>query len=70
LVQEGKEARIQSAAPKIEAGRVYLVRGAWNDVFVSQLTGFPKAAHDEAVDLIGYATEKYFRKKRKGRVSY
>lgn len=70
LVSEGKEARIQAAAPKLEAGRVFLVRASWNDTFIGQLTGFPKASHDEAVDLLGYACERYFKKRKKGRVSY
>jgi len=68
LVQEGKEARIQVAAPKIESGRVLLVKGSWNDLFVGQLIGFPRADHDEAVDLVGYACDRYFmrRKRRRG----
>lgn len=70
LVMEGKEARIQAAAPKFEAGRVYLVRASWNDAFVGQLTGFPNAEHDEAVDLIGYSCEKYFKKKKKKGIKY
>lgn len=64
LVSEGKEARIQTAAPKCEAGRVYIVSGKWNDDFIHQLEGFPTAKHDEAVDLIGYAVDYYFDKRR------
>lgn len=64
LVSEGKEARIQTAAPKVESGRVYLVKGQWNDEFIHQLEGFPTAKHDEAVDLLGYAVDYYFDKKR------
>lgn len=59
LVQEGKESRIQVAAPKVESGKVCLVIGNWNDRFVDQLAGFPKAAHDEFVDLLGYACWHY-----------
>lgn len=70
LVAEGKEARIQAAAPKYEAGRVVHVRGGWNDRFESELTGFPNAQHDEAVDLIGYACERYFKKKKKSIIRY
>jgi predicted phage terminase large subunit-like protein len=60
LVREGKNARLQTAAPKIESGRVFLVEGSWNDEFRHQLTDFPVAEHDEYVDLIGYATDFYF----------
>lgn len=67
LVQEGKEARIQTASPKIEAGKVYLIAGTWNDRFVTQICTFPNATHDEYVDLIGYACFHYFDKgKRQG----
>ena len=59
LVQAGKEARLNTASPKIESSRVWLVRGNWNDEFVKQLTGFPNVSHDEAVDLLGYACKKY-----------
>lgn len=62
LVQEGKEARIQTAAPKYEAGKVIHVRGSWNESFEGELLGYPRAKHDEGVDLIGYAVDKYYGK--------
>jgi predicted phage terminase large subunit-like protein len=63
LVSEGKEARIQVASPKYEAGKVFHIRGGWNEEFEKQLCGFPVVKHDEAVDLIGYATYRYFDKR-------
>jgi predicted phage terminase large subunit-like protein len=60
LVQEGKEARLQTASPKLEAGKVVLVKGNWNDAFVSEICNFPNADHDEFVDLIGYICDYYF----------
>lgn len=60
LVGEGKEARAQVASPKIESGRVVLVRGTWNDHFLEQVCGFPNAKHDEYIDLLGYSTNFYF----------
>jgi predicted phage terminase large subunit-like protein len=60
LVTEGKESRIQTAAPKVESGRVVLVNGSWNDNFISELIGFPNMEHDEFVDLLGYSCYKYF----------
>lgn len=61
LVQEGKEARLQAASPYIQSGKTKLLKGSWNDKFTAQLTGFPKVKHDEYVDLLGYASEYYFR---------
>ena len=68
LVSEGKEARIQTAAPKVEAGKVILVQGSWNEEFVNQLCTFPNASHDEFVDLLGYACYQYFDGDDKGRI--
>lgn len=62
LVNEGKNARLSVASPKIESGKVWLVKGSWNQGFVSQITGFPNATHDEYVDLIGYACDRHFAK--------
>lgn len=61
LVQQGKEARISTAAPKYESGKIIHVRGNWNEQYEAQLTGFPNAKHDEYVDLIGYASDHYFK---------
>lgn len=62
LVNEGKKGRITTASPRVESGRVILVRGEWNEQFTSQLTGYPNHDHDEAVDLLGYACDRYFGK--------
>lgn len=61
LVREGKESRISTAAPKYESGKITHIIGSWNEDFEMQLTGFPNAKHDEYVDLIGYATDYYFK---------
>lgn len=60
LVNDGKETRFSTASPYLESGKIKLLRGAWNESFINQLTGFPKVKHDEAVDLIGYASFEYF----------
>jgi predicted phage terminase large subunit-like protein len=60
LVQDGKLARVNYAAPKIESGRVHLVRGNWNQEYITQMVAFPNYSHDEACDLTGYAVKKYF----------
>lgn len=60
LVSEGKEARLQCAAPKVQAGKWVLIRGNWNQKVIKQIGGYPKVKHDEYVDLIGYASYQYF----------
>lgn len=47
-----KVARAKEASPFVEAGRVKLIRGAWNKTFVDQVCTFPFAAHDELVDCL------------------
>lgn len=64
LVGEGKEARLQTAAAQLKAERIVLVRGGWNDAFIHQLTAFPKASHDEYVDLLGYISYFHYNKSR------
>lgn len=54
---DSKETRLRAKSAKIEAGRVILVAGPWNDEFVEEITGFPAKPHDEFVDLIGYAID-------------
>lgn len=46
-----KESRVQEVTPKIDAGRVYLLKGAhWVDKFKSQCEMFPNGLHDEYPD--------------------
>ena len=47
-----KISRVNDTSPVMEAGRVKLIRGAWNEAFLQQLTTFPNAKHDEFVDCI------------------
>ena len=47
-----KVTRATSITAKLEARRVKLLRGAWNEVFLTEVCMFPKAAHDEAVDCL------------------
>lgn len=60
LVQQGKEARAHTASPRFESGAVILVKGSWNDLYESQMIGFPNVKHDEFIDLTGYAADKSF----------
>ena len=47
-----KTARVKDTSPVMESGRVKLIRGQWNEPFLSQLTTFPNAKHDEYVDCV------------------
>lgn len=47
-----KIVRTKTASPKIEAGRVKLHRGAWNESFITQCCSFPKAPHDDELDCL------------------
>lgn len=55
--KESKETRLNAASPFVESGRVYLVKGIWNEEFISEVCGFPAMPHDEFVDLLGYAID-------------
>ena len=52
---DAKDVRLHAVAPKVECGRVFLVDGEWNEEFIDEVCGFPAKAHDEYVDLLGYA---------------
>lgn len=57
---DDKTVRLTAASPTVEAGRVVLVEGVWNDEFVEEICGFPAKPHDEYADLIGYAIKYHF----------
>lgn len=50
--KDDKLTRVHIVSPKIESERIGLHYGAWNDSFISQLTSFPKALHDDEVDCL------------------
>lgn len=50
-----KVARARDIAPVCEAGRVRLIRGAWNENFLKRVAGFPMDDIKEAVDVLGMA---------------
>jgi len=60
LVQAGKKSRHNLIQPKAESNRIILVEDTWNAEYVHEICGFPKVAHDERVDNLGYAINKYF----------
>lgn len=58
FVKASKIERARIASPYIEAGRVFLVKGNWNDNYLHQVSMFPNAKHDEHIDLTAYAIER------------
>jgi predicted phage terminase large subunit-like protein len=56
----GKESRVEDAAPSIQAGKVKLIKGAWNESFLDQLASFPNGTHDEQVDNLCYFVLEHF----------
>jgi predicted phage terminase large subunit-like protein len=56
-----KETRLNAVSPLIEGERFVLIEDMSNDIIIDQLTQFPNAAHNEFVDLSGYALSKYIK---------
>lgn len=55
----GKESRIVASSTFWEAGNVILPLDApWVADFITEAVGFPKASHDDAIDMCAYATHK------------
>jgi predicted phage terminase large subunit-like protein len=60
--QGSKEARASAASPQIEAGNVYLphpFNASWVDDFLTELSAFPNAAHDDQVDATSQALNRF-----------
>ena len=58
MLRMSKIERARSVSPFIEGGRVKLVRGAWNENFLHQVSIFPNGKHDEHIDLTSYAVDR------------
>lgn len=55
--KDDKKTRLTAASPKVECGRVILVKDLWNEEVIDEVTGFPAKSHDEYVDLLAYAID-------------
>ena len=58
LVNVSKIERARTTSPYIEGGRVFLIKGTWNENYLQQVATFPNAKHDEHIDLTAYAIDK------------
>jgi len=65
FVKVSKIERARTSSTFIEGGRVFLVKGTWNENFLKQVATFPNAKHDEHVDLTSYAIERNLLNKKK-----
>lgn len=54
-----KVGRANCIAPEVESGRVYIVKGSWNDNFLESVGTFPNAKHDEEMDTLVMAVSKF-----------
>lgn len=63
--KDDKATRLNAVSPKIEAGRVVLVSGGWNEDFIDEICGFPARRHDEYPDLISYSIDYHLMQKPK-----
>ena len=50
-----KEVRAEAPASQVEAGNVYLVRGAWNGIFLDEAAAFPGSTFKDQVDAFSRA---------------
>lgn len=53
--EHSKEYRCKPASAASEQGKVRLVRGEWNALFLSELQDFPRGRHDDQVDAFSGA---------------
>lgn len=58
-----KEARVKNILSFLECGKVYMVRGGWNQAFIDTCANFPNDKHDEEVDCLVMACRQAFIKK-------
>lgn len=58
FVNQSKIENVRMCSPFVESGRVFLIKGSWNDAFLDQVATFPNAKHDEHVDILCYGIER------------
>lgn len=68
--KDSKEVRLNAASPTVESGRIFLVKDNWNDDFITEVSGFPVAPHDEYPDLLGYAIEELLNKQTQANYAF
>lgn len=62
---DSKEVRVHACTPFIESKRVYLLDGSWNEHFVNECATFPNGKHDDQVDNLTAAIDKFYNNRKK-----
>jgi predicted phage terminase large subunit-like protein len=57
--QGGKVSRVNAVSPAIEAGNVFLPNTEWANQFVEQCSSFPNGEHDDMVDCMSQALNRF-----------
>jgi predicted phage terminase large subunit-like protein len=60
-----KTVRAEAPAAQVEAGNVYLVRGAWNGVFLDEAAAFPGSTFKDQIDALSRAYHRAVRAPRR-----
>lgn len=60
-----KMTRLEPFFAACEHGRVYMVKGHWNDITLSELVEMPEGKHDDIADTLSQAYNDMFQKKSK-----
>jgi predicted phage terminase large subunit-like protein len=60
---DGKTERAQPFLAAAEAGRIYLLKGSWNEEFISEFGRFPDGDHDDQIDTAAIGFTKLSGKK-------
>ncbi len=58
--KDDKVTRVYAQTPRLESKRVKLVKGHWNDKFISQCLAFPNSLHDDMVDVLTASMDQMF----------
>ena len=60
VVSLGKISRVEDCSPSLQAGKVSILKGNWNEKFLDEVVSFPNASHDDQVDNLCYAVFEQF----------
>lgn len=58
MVKGDKQGRISAIYGKLESKRVKLIKGDWNNNFLSEVGAFPTGLHDDMIDTLVMAINK------------
>ena len=59
VVAMGRMSRAEDSIPSCHGGKVKLLKGHWNDQFLSEVVSFPNGKHDDQLDNLCYAVNRY-----------